>query len=153
MNPVETVLAAAELFEKRSREATRGPWRRPLDTRSKNVVLADIPPGEQGRYRDGRDSEGRREQVTVALCETWMNGRHTRKRGGRDLEWIALNDPRNGPPLVALMRAAANSAQRFNDPVVQASLIGPEWLEIAYNALETPDDERINVEAIYRGEA
>lgn len=152
MQPVETVLAAAELFEKRAREATPGPWRRPLDTRHKKEVVAPLPEGERGRYIDGRDIDGNREKVLVVECGTWSNGRHSRRRSGRDLEWIALADPRLGPPLAALMRAAAKSAQRFHDPLVQASLIGPEVLEIAYNTLETPEDERIDVEAIYRGE-
>lgn len=100
--PVDELRAAAQLLRKRGTEATPGPWHRPLNTRYKHIVTAAKPDDEQGRWLDGRP-----EQVGVVQLNIWSNGAHERKRGGRDLEWIALASPLLAEPLAALLGDAA----------------------------------------------
>lgn len=106
----EYLRAASQVLQKRASEATPGPWERPLDTRSKSSVIAHLPMDEQpdswmdgivpeefGKYSGplGRYA-GQREPTTVATIPAWSNGKHMRKRSGRDLEYIALMDPSIG---------------------------------------------------------
>jgi hypothetical protein len=74
--------------------ASPGPWERPLNTRYKAIVTAPLPEGETGSYIDGVDrATGERERCCVVLANTWSNGKHYRKRSGRDLEYIAAMHP------------------------------------------------------------
>lgn len=100
MTPVEELRAAAAKLRKRGGEATPGPWDRPLNIRYKNVVAAAKPDDEQGKYLDGRP-----EQVGVVMLNTWSDGTFMRKRGGRDLEWIALAHPGLAEPLAAWLES------------------------------------------------
>jgi hypothetical protein len=102
VDDVTELRTAAALIRRRGTEATPGPWHRPLNTRYKHVVRAAKPDDEQGRYVDGRP-----EEVGVVQLNIWSDGRHDRKRGGRDLEWIALMDPRAAGPLARLMDTLA----------------------------------------------
>ncbi len=49
----EILRRAAKLMRERAEAATPGPWERPLDVRHKNAVIAALPDGEEGSYRDG----------------------------------------------------------------------------------------------------
>lgn len=99
---------AATLLRKRGAEATPGPWTRPLNTRWKATVRAALPEGEQGEWRDGIDPDtGQRELCTVVKVQIWSDGRHYRKRSGRDLEWIALMDPEVAEPLASWLESEA----------------------------------------------
>ena len=92
-------------IEARANAATPGPWRRPLNTRYKHTVTAPLPDDERGSYLDGIDPvTGEREQCTVATIPIWSNGRHSRQRGGRDLEYIAAMHPEVAKTLVAEVR-------------------------------------------------
>lgn len=104
--------AAAATLRKLTSDATPGPWQRPLNTRYKSTVTGPLPEGERGTWLDGNDPDtGEREQCTVAMIPTWPNGRHSRQRGGRDLEYIATMHPGVGTLLADwLDTAAANAA-------------------------------------------
>lgn len=92
--PADELRIAATKLRKLAADATPGPWRRPLNTRYKATVTGPLPEGERGAWIDGIDPEtGEREQCTVAMVPTWSNGRHSRQRGGRDLEYIAAMHP------------------------------------------------------------
>jgi hypothetical protein len=92
--PVETLRRAAEHMRSRAEAATPGPWARPLNTRNKAIVTASLPEGEQGAYISGTDpTTGERERCCVVLANTWSDGKHFRKRSGRDLEFIAAMHP------------------------------------------------------------
>ncbi|WP_262402742.1 hypothetical protein [Actinomadura sp. CNU-125] len=108
MNDVAELRTAAKLIRRRGTEATPGPWRRPLDVRHKDVVQADLPDGERPQvWRGGIDSDGRRERVTVVRVPTLdLTGQHIRQRAGRDLEWIALMDPRVADHIAGWLEAA-----------------------------------------------
>jgi hypothetical protein len=107
---------AAALLRKRGSEATPGPWHRPLNTRYKASVRAPLPQGEQGTWRDGIDPDtGEREPCTVVSAPVWSNGRHYRKRSGRDLEWIALMDPLLAEPLASWLE---ETATRYDAEVI-----------------------------------
>ncbi|HEY9410985.1 MAG TPA: hypothetical protein VIP77_15510 [Jiangellaceae bacterium] len=104
---------AAARLRKRGGDATPGPWHRPLNTRYKSSVRGPLPEGEKGTWRDGVDPEtGEREHCTVATVPIWSDGRHARKRGGRDLEWIALMDPLLAEPLASWLEETADEAER-----------------------------------------
>lgn len=103
-NPVADLREAARLMRERATAATPGPWERPLDTRHRNVVGAELPGDETGQFKDGVVPDymtsgytgryrGLRERVCVVSCETWSGGAFTRKRNGRDLEYIASMHP------------------------------------------------------------
>ena len=106
MSEAEEMRAAASKLRKRGAEATPGPWHRPLDVRNKAVVTAALPEGEEGRYLDGRP-----ERVGVVQLNTWSDGKHMRKRGGRDLEWIALANPGLAAPLATWLESAAEDSE------------------------------------------
>jgi hypothetical protein len=92
--PADELRAAAAWLRKLATDATPGPWQRPLNTRYKATVTGALPEGERGSWLDGIDpTTGEREQCTVAMVPTWSNGRHSRQRGGRDLEYIAAMHP------------------------------------------------------------
>jgi hypothetical protein len=102
MTAADELRAAAATIRKLADDATPGPWLRPLNTRYKATVTGPLPEGERGAWLDGTDpTTGEREQCTVAMVPTWSNGRHSRQRGGRDLEYIAAMHPGVG---VALAR-------------------------------------------------
>ena len=96
----EELGTAAAKLRKLAADATPGPWQRPLNTRYKATVTGPLPEGERGSWADGIDpATGEREQSTVAMVPTWSNGRHSRQRGGRDLEYIAAMHPGVGREL------------------------------------------------------
>jgi hypothetical protein len=127
--PADELEAAATLLRKRATEATPGPWERPLDTRDKAIVGAALPEDEEPHsWRDGTIPEyfgqypgyanryaGQRERVAVAAASTRSNGRHARKRSGRDLEYIALMDPDVGLTLADLMDAFARAIRMADE--------------------------------------
>jgi hypothetical protein len=105
-NPAETIRRAAKLMRERAGAATPGPWERPLDTRYRDFVMAALPEGEQGSYRDGLIPAefashkgptgryaGQRERVSVVSAAIWSIGGFVRKRSGRDLDYIASWHP------------------------------------------------------------
>lgn len=92
--PAQTVRRAAEKLRKLANGATPGPWHRPLNARNKAIVTAPLPEGETGSYISGIDpSTGERERCCVVMANTWSDGKHFRKRSGRDLEFIAAIHP------------------------------------------------------------
>lgn len=121
-NPSDELHAAAATLRKLTSDATPGPWRRPLNTRYKSTVTGPLPEGERGTWLDGNDPDtGEREQCTVAMIPTWSNGRHSRQRGGRDLEYIAAMGPSVGAALADWLDATATSL---------AASTHPDWQEI-----------------------
>lgn len=52
-SPADELRAAAALMRKRAKEATPGPWERPLDIRHKNSVIAALPEDERGEWVGG----------------------------------------------------------------------------------------------------
>jgi hypothetical protein len=119
--PAAELREAATAMRKRAEEATPGPWERPLDTQTRSIVGAALPADEKGRYQDGVVPTymtrgylsryiGQRERVCVVACETWSDGHFSRKRSGRDLDYIASMHP-----LVAL--ALADWLDRFSDSI------------------------------------
>ena len=93
-HPADKLRRAAEKLRALADAATPGPWSRPLNTRSKSTVTAPLPEGETGSYISGiNPSTGEREQCCVVMANTWSNGKHFRKRSGRDLEYIAALHP------------------------------------------------------------
>lgn len=113
MTAAEELRAAADTIRKLGREATPGPWHRPLNTRYKASIRAALPEGEQpNKWRDGIDPDtGERETVTVVTVPIWSNGEHARKRGGRDLEWIALAHPGLAEPLATWLEVMSGVAE------------------------------------------
>ena len=112
MTPAEELTAAAQRIRKLADDATPGPWHRPLNTRYKATVTGALPEGERGSWLDGIDpTTGEREQCTVAMVPTWSNGRHSRQRGGRDLEYIAAMHPGVGQPLAAWLDETATEVK------------------------------------------
>ncbi|MFJ6316034.1 hypothetical protein ACIQJW_08135 [Streptomyces californicus] len=106
--PADLLRAAADLLRAAGRAATPGPWRRPLNTRYRCSVTGPLPEGERGNWIDGIDpATEEREQVTVATIPIWSTGKHSRQRGGRDLEYIALVHPGVGLALAAWLDRAA----------------------------------------------
>lgn len=123
-DPAVRLTAAATHLRTLANAATPGPWSRPLNTRYKASVSAPLPEGEQGAWLTGIDPEtGKRERVTVVAAPTWSNGKHTRKRSGRDLEYIAAVGPQVGALLVAWLDSAAFDAQMIG--------VDPEALAVA----------------------
>lgn len=106
--PAEGLRAAATRLRKLATDATPGPWVRPLKTRYKATVTGPLPEGERGGWLNGIDpATGEREQCTVAQIPIWSNGRHSRQRAGRDLEYIAAMHPAVGLALAELLDTAA----------------------------------------------
>lgn len=106
--PAEELRAAAVRLRKIAADATPGPWQRPLNTRYKATVTGPLPEGERGTWIGGNHPDtGEREQCTVAMVPTWSNGKHSRQRGGRDLEYIAAMHPAVGLALAELLDTAA----------------------------------------------
>lgn len=118
MSAADELRAAAASLRKLATDATPGPWRRPLNTRYKATVTGPLPEGERGNWIDGIDpTTGEREQCTVAMVPTWSNGRHSRQRGGRDLEYIAAMHPSVGLALADWLDSAAEDAEQIGpDP-------------------------------------
>jgi hypothetical protein len=116
--PADELKAAAQTLRKLTADATPGPWQRPLNTRYKATVTGALPEGERGAWLDGIDpTTGEREQCTVAMVPTWSNGRHSRQRGGRDLEYIAAMHPGVGVALADWLDSAAEDAEQIGpDP-------------------------------------
>lgn len=106
--PADELRTAAQQLRKRATAATPGPWQRPLNTRYKCTVTGALPEGERGQWIDGIDpATEQRERATVATIPTWSNGRHSRQRGGRDLEYIASMHPGVGVAVADWLDAAA----------------------------------------------
>lgn len=120
-SPAEVLRRAAEKLRKLARDATPGPWERPLDVRNKAIVIAARPDDEEPRqWHDGiipaelashkgptGRYAGQRERVSVVQCSTWSDGSHDRKRSGRDLEYVAAMHPEVGKALAALLEREA----------------------------------------------
>ena len=114
MTPAGELRTAAEKIRKLADDATPGPWLRPLNTRYKATVSAPLPDGERGSWLDGVEpTTGERERCTVAMVPTWSNGRHSRQRGGRDLEYIAALHPGVGTALADWLDSAAEDAEQI----------------------------------------
>lgn len=91
MGAIEDLESAEKLLRKRATEATPGPWERPLDTRSKSIVGAALPAGENpGGWIDGIIPA---EFSSYGGHENRHAGQRERQRSGCDLEYIALVDP------------------------------------------------------------
>jgi hypothetical protein len=91
-------------IEARANAATPGPWDRPLNTRYRASVTADMPKGDpSSRWRDQVDKEGNPERVSIVNCPIWSDGKFFRKQSGRDLEFIA-HARTDVPALLALVR-------------------------------------------------
>lgn len=116
MTAADELRTAANRLRKLIADATPGPWRRPLNTRYKATVTGPLPEGERGGWIDGIDpATGEREQCTVAMVPTWSNGRHSRQRGGRDLEYIAAMHPDVGLGLADWLEATAVEVARIEE--------------------------------------
>lgn len=114
MTPTDELRTAAATLRKLAVDATPGPWHRPLNTRYKATVTGPLPEGERGNWIDGIDPEtGQREQCTVATVPTRSNGKHSRQRGGRDLEYIAAMHPTVGLALANWLDSAAEDAEQI----------------------------------------
>ena len=133
-NPVAAMLErAARGMRERAGEATPGPWERPLDVRHKDLVGAALPEDEKPRqWEDGIIPDymtsgyvgryrGQRERVGVVQCNTWSDGTHSRKRNGRDLEYIAAMHPGVGLAVAALLEETAERAR------IELTWRGLEW--------------------------
>ncbi len=105
-SPADELRAAAALMRKRAKEATPGPWERPLDIRHKNSVIAALPEDERGEWVGGviparfashkgllGRYAGQRERVGIVSAAIWSLGSFMRKRSGRDLDYIASMHP------------------------------------------------------------
>lgn len=115
-DPAARLREAAAAIRKYAADATPGPWHRPLNTRTRSSVRAPLPEGERGTWIDGIDPDtGQREHCTVATIPIWSNGRFSRPRGGRDLEWIALMHPGVGEALVAWLEESASGYETETD--------------------------------------
>lgn len=122
--------AASATLRKLASDATPGPWTRPLNTRYKATVTGPLPEGERGGWIDGIDpATGEREQCTVATIPIWSNGKHSRQRGGRDLEYIAAMDPIVGAALAEVFDAWARMVDL--DPDLLNRIGGAETLAVA----------------------
>lgn len=132
----ETLRRTAKVMRERANAATPGPWERPLDTRHKNAVIAALPEGEQGQYEGGSIPAewshhkgitgryaGQRERVGVVSAAIWSIGGFTRKRSGRDLDYIASMHPLVALTVADLLdrEAALIDAQVFprSDPAME----------------------------------
>jgi hypothetical protein len=125
-NPVASVLeqAAAQMRE-RAAAATPGPWERPLDTRHKNLVGAALPEDEEPRQWQGgiipesfaqysgysNRYAGQRERVGVVSAAILSVGGFTRKRSGRDLEYIAAMHPGVGLAVAEWLEESSRQAR------------------------------------------
>jgi hypothetical protein len=102
-SPVDTLRRAAARMRKLAEAATPGPWERPLDVRSKAIVIAALPADEEPRQYlsgiipaefakhggpTGRYAGQRERTVVVSAPSNNITG-FDRKRSGRDLEYIA----------------------------------------------------------------
>lgn len=120
-SPSEELRTAAITLRKLATDATPGPWQRPLNTRYKATVTGALPEGERGAWIDGIDpTTGEREQCTVATVPTWSNGRHSRQRGGRDLEYIAAMHPGVGAAVADWLDDTAGQLDAMPFPVTHA---------------------------------
>jgi hypothetical protein len=121
--PAQSLRRAAALLRERAADATPGPWSRPLNTRYKATVTAPLPEGEQGSYVSGIDPRtGEREHCGVVMANTWSNGKHYRKRSGRDLEYIAALHPGVGLLIADQWDAVADGME-----ILHATL-QPRWV-------------------------
>lgn len=69
---------------------TPGPWHRPLNTRYKASVTAEMPKGDPtSRWKGNLDHEGNPERVTIVNVPIWSTGKFFRKQSGKDLDFIA----------------------------------------------------------------
>lgn len=133
-----------DAIEARAGAATPGPWRRPLNTRYKHTVTAPLPDDERGSYLDGIDPvTGEREQCTVAAIPIWSNGKHSRQRGGRDLEYIAAMHPEMAKTLVAEVRRLRARVWDLERPGVEAQRneIRQSFAELAAQCRDDRDHE------------
>jgi hypothetical protein len=112
-------------IQKRLDDATPGPWDRPLNTRTKSTVTAPLPADEEGQFTDRLDIDGNPERVVVVGCQIWSNGRHDRRRSGRDLELIA-HAPADLADLVAVVR--------------EVEALAVEWEQAADRRSDSTDD-------------
>ncbi|MDX3714391.1 hypothetical protein PV733_36800 [Streptomyces europaeiscabiei] len=128
---------AADKLRKLANNATPGPWQRPLNTRYKHTVTGALPEGERGAWLDGIDpATGEREQCTVATVPIWSNGKHSRPRGGRDLEYIAAMHPGVGAALADWLGCLAmlDPTERGGDECGWCSANHPAAVARAINA-------------------
>ena len=99
-------------IEARANAATPGPWARPLNTRYRASVSADMPKGDPAsRLINNTDHKGNPERVTVVSCPVWSNGKFFRSQSGKDLEFIA-HARTDVPALLALVREQRDQLDR-----------------------------------------
>ncbi|MDQ5860689.1 MAG: hypothetical protein M3536_00300 [Actinomycetota bacterium] len=91
-------------IEARLAKITPGPWDRPLNTRYKASVTAEMPKGDPtSRWKGNVDHEGNPERVSIVNCPIWSTGKFFRKQSGRDLDFIA-HSPADVAYLLAELR-------------------------------------------------
>lgn len=93
---------------------TPGPWERPLNTRYRASVTAQMPKGDPtSRWADNVDHEGKPERVAIVSCPIWSTGKFFRKQSGKDLDFIA-----SAPSTVARLTVALESALDACDRII-----------------------------------
>ncbi|MDQ0102320.1 hypothetical protein J2T10_001966 [Paenarthrobacter nicotinovorans] len=101
----ETIKTLLDPIQNRLNAATPGPWDRPLNTRFKAFVTAEMPEGDpSSRWTRNIDNEGNRERVTVVSVPVWSTGKFYRPQSGKDLEFIA-HAPTDTARLLAAIQA------------------------------------------------
>lgn len=122
--PAEILRRAATLLRKRAEAATPGLWERPLDIRTKDIIIAALPEDEAPRrWQDGTipaDAAswsgptgryaGQRERCVIASVPANNITGFDRKRSGRDLDYIASMHPIVGLAVAKLLATAADLA-------------------------------------------
>lgn len=146
--PADELRQAAALLREVAAAATSGPWHRPLNTRYKSTVTGALPEGERGNWIDGIDpTTGEREQCTVALIPTWSTGRHSRQRGGRDLEYIATMHPGVGLALADWLDAEAGGLSGPDTVSTHALVVARQILGTAGEPATVADQPDTETEA------
>lgn len=157
-SPADTIRRAAALMRKRAREATPGPWERPLDVRGKNIVIAELPGNEPpGHWDDGVIPEnvtwggleqryaGQRERCGIVSAGTSTTGGFTRKRSGRDLEYIAAMHPQVALAMARLLEYEASLLDTQAHPQADGRTAGyPLAVALAY--LGEEEDRTLDLE-------
>lgn len=141
-HPADTMRRAAGLMRKRAGAATPGPWERPLDVRSKAIVIAALPMDEEPRqWIDGIIPDnaatwkgptgryaGQRERTVVASVPANNITGFNRKRSGRDLEYIASMHPVVAQAVAEWLEAEAADAAVFPLRFPQALKVARAYL-------------------------
>lgn len=131
-NIIEFLEARIAEDEAMAKAATPGPWERPLNTRWKSFVSAEMPKGDPAsRWKDNVDHRGEVERVGVVSCPIWSGGKFVRPQSGRDLEHIARHNPARILAECASKRAALEVSVNWDGYTRNISLL--RALAFAYN--------------------